>query len=295
MQLTAELLQSIEDNQFHLPDAVEPTAFTEALIEGLASIDPDIRERCYTVFGYRLWGKGNHPYTAAQRLEYGQRLCSQVQATCGSVPGDSVFFRAFAALILAEIVGADLEQQQLPPHIIRQWMQTVLACFTAEQDLRGYVAEKGWAHALAHMADFLYVCTLHPAITRDDLLQILNTIQQKLAVPRQHALVYQEDERLCRPVLGAVKSGKLSMEDLSPWLAGFVPAANGAAWSETMQQPALAYTRHTLVCFLRSLYLQMQWRKKEGGAVDPESWQAFQQALADTLQEIDRNLYERPL
>ena len=66
----------------------------------------------------------------------------------------------------------------------------------AEQDLRGYVPGKGWAHSVAHTADLLAWLARSPHANDDDLADMLDAISRKLLafLAALHLMVtYQPD------------------------------------------------------------------------------------------------------
>ena len=62
--------------------------------------------------------------------------------------------RLKAKLILTEILQEDHERPFLTEAEVRHYMGQGPAYLMAEQDMRGYIVGKGWAHALAPAADF---------------------------------------------------------------------------------------------------------------------------------------------
>src|SRR5690625_2866302 len=68
---------------------------------------------------------------------------------------DSVLRRSFSALILAEIVNRDNNALLLSSRPIMRWGDEATSWYVREQDLRGWIPNHGWAHAIAHGADLL--------------------------------------------------------------------------------------------------------------------------------------------
>lgn len=75
----------------------------------------------------------------------------------GEPEGDGVFLRAFSALHLALLVARDTAQPYLDEagdDARREAIvEATLELVTLEQDRRGWIEEKGWAHVVAHAAD----------------------------------------------------------------------------------------------------------------------------------------------
>ncbi len=128
---------------------------------------------------------------------------------------DSVFTRSFTTLIFAAILEYDGTKQILDEDIILQVTTTSHDYMMREKDLRGYVQEKGWAHAAAHGADLLESLIKHPLATELDARKVLQHIARFLTI----AEGYQDDEeeRLARAFV-ALTSHHLSEEIISKWL-----------------------------------------------------------------------------
>jgi hypothetical protein len=128
---------------------------------------------------------------------------------------DSVFTRSFTTLIFAAILEYDGTKQILDEDIILQVITTSHDYMMKEQDLRGYVQEKGWAHAAAHGADLLESLIKHPLATELDALKVLQHIARFLAI----AEGYQDDEeeRLARAFV-TLASNHLTDGIISDWL-----------------------------------------------------------------------------
>jgi Protein of unknown function (DUF2785) len=61
--------------------------------------------------------------------------------------------RTFAAMILAWVVLRDARTEELPVECVPGWQATFAAWWREETDLRGWDAQLGWLHAVAHGAD----------------------------------------------------------------------------------------------------------------------------------------------
>ena len=128
---------------------------------------------------------------------------------------DSVFTRSFTSLIFAAILEYDSTKHILDKDIILQVITTSHDYMMKEQDLRGYVQEKGWAHAAAHGADLLESLIKHPLATELDAQKVLQHIARFLTI----AEGYQDDEeeRLARAFV-ALACHHLTDEIISDWL-----------------------------------------------------------------------------
>jgi hypothetical protein len=174
----------------------------------------------------------------------------------GEQDSDTVFLRSFSVLMLGVLVYQDNNAPFLTGGELHTLFDTGLAYFAAEQDLRGYVVGKGWAHSIAHSADLLKFLARNRHISAPDLERLLNAIADKLTAPVEHMYSYDEDERLALAVVSVVNRGALSADTWMAWLGRFL------AWSTTFTPGASFQLRiyapqHNVKQFLRTLYFQL--------------------------------------
>lgn len=129
---------------------------------------------------------------------------------------DAVFVRSFSALVIALIVYKDIENRYLPEALIIEALEKSSNYLNLETDYRGYIEERGWAHAVAHGSDLLAQVILHPLF--DQILtvnQCLVTLQKCLTTA--YAYIDDEDERMLPVIDGLLQNG-LSDEQLKRWV-----------------------------------------------------------------------------
>ena len=68
----------------------------------------------------------------------------------------------FSVLVIAAIIEYDVKKKVLDPDIMRYTVHKVIHYMMEEKDTRGFIQEKGWAHAIAHGADALDALAKHP-------------------------------------------------------------------------------------------------------------------------------------
>ena len=90
---------------------------------------------------------------------------------------DAVFLRSFAVMLLSGLVYADLNRYHLlTPRQFENLLVNLCAYITLEKDGRGYVAEKGWAHAYTHIGNLADELSQVPSLTRGDKLLLMATV-----------------------------------------------------------------------------------------------------------------------
>jgi len=261
-------LQMILDSDYAIP-STNTLGETTTELEGLlASTDAFLRENATEV----LWQwvlRGL--YEDSQLLALGDRTASYLSTGVGEVTGDSVFVRAFAALVLGGILIADQRAtegnfHQRKPFLsqdkVHTWFDAALGCFRAEQDRRGYVEEKGWAHALAHEADMLSDFARSRHLGAQELQHLLDATAEKMIEPCDRVLCFNEDERITQMLMDLLRRNLIGIDALDSWLDRIAHNAEGGHWGDTFGMEGSTETlnnaRMNTRSFLRSLYFQLQ-------------------------------------
>lgn len=251
----------IRENKYAIPEGSSAAELTEELFSYTGSTDPDLRDTVgYETFANWLDQK---KYSVEQVRSYIPRLSINLQHELGEQGTDSVFMRSFSVLFLAEIIYVDNKDPFLEREDINSIFTKGLAYLEAEQDLRGYVPEKGWAHALAHTADLFFVLAGNRFIARAELEQILNAISGKLTQPTEWIHQHNEDDRLVRAVLGVVQRKLLDDLSYKQWLNSFI-FSDGVKrpWKGSFENQSIHHAYFNTRNFLRSLHLNLVEKQK---------------------------------
>ncbi|WP_341299953.1 DUF2785 domain-containing protein [Lysinibacillus sp. FSL H8-0500] len=103
---------------------------------------------------------------------------------------DSVFTRSFSALLAAGLLAKDTELLVLHDDDLQTFFKKIGRYLLLEQDTRGYVQNKGWAHSIAHGADLAATMIKHPKFD----LQYAPSILHALKLVTWKDIVYTNDE-----------------------------------------------------------------------------------------------------
>lgn len=241
---------AIKENKYAFPEGHDLKALTDELFSYIPSLDPELRDE----IGYEVFANWveTEPYSAEQLRSYLARLLENLQIGLGEHESDSVFGRAFSILFLAEIIHRDNQQPYLEAHEVSETLDRVLAYLAAENDPRGYVPIKGWAHALAHTSDALMVFARSPHLNSTNLGQILTAISEKMRSATGWVYVHGEDDRLARAAVTAFAREALTLDQIKHWLEGLSTNWQGA-WKDEGKSHAYHNTRN----LLRSVHLQV--------------------------------------
>jgi hypothetical protein len=167
------------------------------------------------------------------------------------------------------------------------WLEEALSYYQQERDLRGYVAGKGWAQAVAHGADLLLAFASHRFIQVTELERILQIIGWRISSPASSILLDQADERLALVVLMALQRNVLPLSWLRAWVQGLLQPQGCPSWEEAYRDQQSNIALMHLRTSLRSLYFQLLLTKhpRACGA-------ALCEEIAQALRALDFGFYQ---
>ena len=120
----------------------------------------------------------------------------------GDRESDTVFTRTFSMLIVAAVLNAHRRRPFLPDSELQVIQHKLLRYLDGENDFRGYVPVKGWAHSMAHAADALDELVQCEAFDADDVQEVLAALRTVICTA-ETVYICEEDERLVTAVLSA--------------------------------------------------------------------------------------------
>jgi hypothetical protein len=284
-QALKDQLLTLADNQFKLPEHVDMFKRTLEMMPHVGSVDSELRDDLiYTCLATWMLDE-NELYTEDQ---YKELLAIALDDEhlfyrLGEKDTDSVFTRTFSMLLLPLILIAHRRRPFLSREELIHVKERIITYLTQEQDFRGYVEEgdKGWAHALAHAADALDDLARCKELYADDLRDILNIIQKKVANP-DFVYNFEEDERLSIPAIACLERKLLKEADVKNWLNDFIPLAK-----QTEPFPASYRQAINIKFFLRSLYFRAS-KPETAEAIGETSAQTLTELVHDVLRQISR-------
>ena len=189
----------------------------------------------------------------------------------GNSGNDTLFTRSFSVLMLQPIVAQHLKTPFLTDAEILNMLDNLLRYLAGERDLRGYVTDKGWGHAVAHTADVLDELVQCEVLHKAELVKVLDVIRDVMGVS-DIVFQYEEDERMVTAVIHTWKRSLLSHDEIHAWLQGFV--ASQSRWT-SMPPSYRSYLNRKQ--FLRSLYFAAQHKRLDESVVG---------AVVETLEKL---------
>ena len=305
-------MQAIIDDDYRMPEGGDLDRLTGALEPLLGSTDPFLRENALEILWQ--WGQ-NGLYSDEQLIALGDRMAANLAVGLGESGTDTVFVRAFSALVLAMVVIVDqrCEAGQFEGRTafvgrerMLDWYERALACFAGERDRRGYVpTDKGWAHSVAHLADVLSDFARSPHLGAEHLERLLDAVAAKMIEPADLVYLFDEDQRVTQMVFAVLRRNEVSMPFLRRWLNKLGHTQDGGHWADAFGLERFDresnHARVNARAFLRSLYFQLVIGSRSYRAnVLPDAFARpvearveLTQAVVEVLKTMDRYFYPR--
>jgi len=245
-----DFLRSIAGNDYKIPGALDSFAFARALLSNFASTDGELRdELSYMIFANGIIAKQKLTSEQSEKLLSTALDNGHLFYRIGEFDTDSVFMRSFSNLVIAALLYSDAQKPTFSGEIIQRTKKVLLEYARSEKDWRGYVEEKGWAHAMAHLADALDECAQNRTLSVQDRKEILTLISElaKLSEPLYH----EEDVRLAMVAYHIILGKQVDEGFLKMWVdTCFVQRdADVVSWTQGTNAKN----------FLRSLYFLLRW------------------------------------
>ncbi|WP_346915534.1 DUF2785 domain-containing protein [Clostridium sp.] len=250
-QLKANLIR-IKENEYNLGKGENINDYVNLMLKYIGDNDPKVRdELIYTTFVNWIEEKG---YFTDEELE---ALLNTILSkdfafyNIGSEDDDSVLRRSFSILLVNPILCVHLDKEFLDEEMILKTKDCLIKYLNEEKDLRGYDKEKGWIHAIAHVADGIHALINCKGITEDICKDIMGTIENKLLEGRE-VFNAEEDERLITIIYyDIISDNLLSNEYICNWIDGLSKVV------EIEDRRTRFMARTNVKNFIRSLYFRL--------------------------------------
>lgn len=243
--------QEILSKGLAVPDDRQLGDLTAELTTMLGSPDPELRDgTAYPALATWI-ERGVYDDLLAG---LGDGMAAGLTVGLGERDTDSVFRRSFSALVLAECLARDNDQNLLPSDRVFDWGDRVASWYLRERDTRGFVPGKGWAHAIAHGADALGILAQSPHFATNELTVLLDVMADRLLMPDGDLLVAGETDRVAAATMQVLRRNVVSLKVLEPWISRIAQAAS--PFASTGESDPYALTGNAQA-FLRSLHLQL--------------------------------------
>ena len=242
----------VQATGFEVPSDRPLDELTIELTTMLGSTEPEVRDG--TAFpAFATWiERGVYDDLLAG---LGDGMVAGLSVGLGETGTDTVFRRSFSVLILAVCLERDNEQHLLPSQKVMEWGDRLATWFLTERDTRGFVPDKGWAHAVAHGADAIGALGGSPHLAGPEHALLLDIFAERLLQqPAAEPLLAGEPDRIAAAVMNILRRNTLGTDVLEPWVHRIGAAANpfrGPVEHDPYPPTAAAQA------FLRALFVQL--------------------------------------
>jgi len=222
-----EDLRSFEKDDFKLPSHKRLNEYTTAMLHYIGDPDPTLRDELICSAFYDWIGEKKY-YTSTELTTLLTVLLDEQHLFygIGKNEDDSVFTRTFSMLIIGLVLWRHKEKAFLSKEEFLNGKNKILKYYMQEQDLRGYIENKGWAHGAAHGADVLDELVNSLEWDSPMIQEILTAIRMMLHNGKT-VFHHEEDERIARVVYRMVRQGKISPEIMKEWLGEVTNCLSG--------------------------------------------------------------------
>jgi len=274
----AAFWKAIADHNFAVPADESVGALALQIADLAAETDPMLRDSCgYEILAAWIYHKD---LLSSEQLEALRRkLLPAMIFHIGESESDTVFRRSFSALYMSILAAQDLRKPFLSDAAFQETLTTALQCYAEEKDLRGYVPEKGWAHATAHVGDLLKFLARNPKLTAEDQKRIVAGAARRCRTARS-VFVWGEDARIAAALLAIANRKDFDPSLFDEWFKA-VMAENKELWKRPNVDVAAYVSVRAQSNVLAHLAAKIASQK------DNQVPQQFRDALNTTLTQID--------
>ena len=216
----------------------------------LSDPDPDLRDK-FAYEGYVNFLRKDRLSDAtlqSLRTRLVENLSSETEVVYGVK-------KSFAALVLAELARQDRLKETLTPEERQQLLDAATDYMRGIEDYRGYDANIGWRHGVAHAADLLMQLSLNEALSGPHQKQIRDAIRSQINPKETHFYIYGEPDRLARPILYLALKGAFNDQDWGEWMQQLADPAPFKNWSEVYQSQEGLAKLHNTKAFANAIYV----------------------------------------
>ena len=270
--------KAIREHNFAVPEHESVGALVFEIADLAGETDPTLRDEC----GYEIlaaWIYRDNLLSGEQLEALRRKLLPAMISHVGESENDTIFGRSFSALYMSILAAQDLRKPFLSAAAFKETLDTALRCYAREKDLRGYVPEKGWAHATAHVADLLKFLARNGQLSVQDQKRIVVGVSQRCrTVPS--VFVWGEDARMAAALLSIVDRKDFDTSTFDEWFKGLI-AEYKKLWTAPNINTAAYVSVRTQTNLLAHLAAKVASQRNNEVSRD------FRDALNATLSQID--------
>ncbi|WP_165983139.1 DUF2785 domain-containing protein [Macrococcus brunensis] len=224
------------------------------MLENIGHTDSHIRDQIiYNEFCQILL---NNSLNREQISKIINQCIKNLSFNIGETNTDSVFTRSFSILFLHAIICYDNQSIILSERDFNKIIKNSLHYFKVEIDVRGWVEDKGWAHAPAHTSDLIVECIKSRYFKKNLVNEILEGINSNIFKLQLNSVCYIDDEdiRMSMILVSLLEERYITEKEVGIWLAKLKD------YLETGASKKIEYYRKTknYTDFIRALFFQTE-------------------------------------
>jgi len=243
-------LMEIRESRFAIEDASDREAFAIGLLSCLAHPDPDLRDKlAYEGLVTYLRNESLSPDTIKILKDDLIKTLSSKRTDRGG------FEKPFTALALAEIARVDRIKPRYTASERAELVKTAVNYMSNITDYRGFDSQSGWRHGVAHGADLLMQLAFNPNLTQAQKKQMVEAIETQIVPADNHFYIYDEPERLARPIMFLAAQQALTEEEWAAWFAALGDPSPLGNWGTAFASNAGLAKLHNTKAFAKEIYI----------------------------------------
>jgi hypothetical protein len=267
-----KILTDFQNGEGVLED-MDHSLLIRSMMHHIGSIDPELRDQLiYRTFSQLILENKLGKEILTELLEI-SLSDSFLFKGIGEGESDTVFTRSFTSLLIALILYMDNKESFLPQSEISMVHEALIRYLRLENDVRGYVPEKGWAHSIAHVSDAVDELVLNKKCNNHYYSEILRVLWSKLFISTS-VYLHDEEERVINPIMAMIENG-LRIEEVITVIEN-IPSELQIQKVKTDFEGYLFLVRNCKT-FLKSLYIKM---------VGHEHLLSVQESILKTLKQV---------
>ena len=213
---------------FVVPDGTRAVDLLVEMNPLLGSPDPVLRDEV-AYSAAEKWILRDKRLSPADLRQVLRLWSSNLDDGVGEVGGDRIFKRSFSALCLSLVAAADLQTAFLEPLEAQAFFNRMVDYFRRERDLRGFDAQRGWLHSVAHTSDALKFLLRDARLAAGSDARLLDAVKAKLEA-HDAVFVWGDNDRIALALHAAVRRADADPDALKAWAEHWV-AAHAALWA----------------------------------------------------------------
>lgn len=266
-----ELLRTIKNNDCKVPEGVIPFDLALEMMNCLGDTDDELRDiLAFSVL--QNWIVEDILTTEEIHKLLNLSLDEKHLLYGLGSKDDTVFIRAFSVLIVAVALYKHRSKSYLSKEEISNILDKVIEFYDKDNDVRGYIEGKGWAHGAAHGADALDELARCEEIGYDDLKRILEAIHKKINI-NYYGYIHEEDERIVTAVSAILERKLICESEMIDWIKSFKSIA------KVGEYPNDIIISVNVKNFLRSFYFRLIGNSAHDNIIN---------AIREVLEKIDK-------